>query len=132
MESASTELRYLLYVILLGLLVWIPYILAEIATNGIARAFSYPDERNRPLWAQRLAKAHQNLLENTVPFAAIVLAGEAMNVHTPVTAACAMVFFWARVAHPFTQITRIWGARTLAFGAGYGATLVYLLTLLGA
>lgn len=131
METASTELRYLLYVVLLGMVIWIPYILAEIRRSGVVTAFSYPDERDRPLWARRLARAHYNLVENTVPFAAVVLAGEAMNLHTPVTAACAMIFFWSRVAHPFTQVARVWGTRTLTFAAGYGATLVYLLTLLG-
>ncbi|MEC9368343.1 MAG: MAPEG family protein [Pseudomonadota bacterium] len=130
MENLSTELRYLLYVVLLGLLIWVPYILAEIAQNGLVAALGYPDERKRPLWAQRLARAHYNLLENTVPFAIVVLAGEMLRVHTSLTAACAMIFFWARLAHPVAQVTRIWGTRTLAFAAGHAATLVYLLALL--
>ena len=49
-----------------------------------------------------------------------------MDVHTGVTAACAVVFFWARVLHPIAQVTRIWGARTVTFAAGVAATAVYL------
>ena len=69
-------------------------------------------------------------MENVAPFAVAVLAGEWLNVHTGITAACAMIFFWARVAHPVAQVVRIWGTRTLTFAIGLTATLVYLLEIL--
>lgn len=131
MESAlSTELRYLIYTALLMLVLWVPYILAELKTAGVGTALSYPDERTLPKWAERLKHAHYNLVENIAPFAIAVIAGELLNVHTAVTAACAMVFFWARVAHPVAQMIRIWGLRTLTFAVGYAATLVYVFTVL--
>ena len=126
----STELRYLIYTAILMLVLWIPYIIAELKMTGIGKALSYPDERTLPLWGRRLKRAHYNLVENIGPFAIAVLAGEWLGIHTALTAACAMIFFWARVAHPILQMARIWGTRTAAFAVGVGATLVYLLAIL--
>lgn len=125
-HSLSIELRYLIYCGFLMLILWVPYILAELKVTGIPKALGYPDERSLPMWGQRLKHAHYNLVENIVPFAIAVGAGEFLNVHTATTAACATVFFWARVLHPIAQVTRIWGTRTLTFAAGVAATLVYL------
>ena len=51
----TIELRYLAYTALLSLLLWIPYILAEIRTRGLSRAVSYPTGfyDDLPDWAQR-------------------------------------------------------------------------------
>lgn len=131
MENAlSIELRYLLYTAFLMVVLWVPYILAELNMTGVVKALGYPDERTLPDWAKRLKKAHYNLVENIAPFAIAVLAGEWLGVHTSVTAACAMVFFWARVAHPVAQVVRIWGTRTITFAIGLTATAVYLYEIL--
>ena len=121
-HSLSTELRYLIYTAILLALMWVPYILSELRVTGIVKALGYPDERKLPKWAARLKAAHYNLVENMAPYAIAVFAGEWLNVHTGITAACAMIFFWARVLHPIAQVTRIWGARTLTFAAGLAAT----------
>ncbi|MFQ5625637.1 MAG: MAPEG family protein [Methyloligellaceae bacterium] len=129
-HSLSVELRYLIYSAILLLVLWAPYILAELKITGIFRALSYPDKRMLPKWGRRLKYAHYNLVENMVPFTIAVGAGEFLNIHNTTTAVCAMIFFWARVAHPVAQVTRIWGTRSLTFGIGAGATLIYLYTLL--
>ena len=129
-HELSTELRYLIYTAILMLVLWIPYIIAELKMTGIGKALSYPDERTLPKWGQRLKRAHYNLVENIGPFAVAVLAGEWLGIHTPLTAACAMIFFWARLAHPIMQVARIWGTRTATFAVGVGATLVYLVAIL--
>jgi len=129
-HSLSVELRYLIYSGFLMLFLWVPYILAELNMTGIPKALGYPDERKLPKWGERLKCAHYNLVENMVPFAIAVGAGEFLNIHNTTTAVCAMIFFWARVAHPIAQVTRIWGTRTLSFATGAGATLIYLYTLL--
>jgi uncharacterized MAPEG superfamily protein len=128
--TLSTELRYLIYTAMLMLVLWIPYILAELSGTGVVKALFYPDERTLPKWAERLKSAHYNLVENFAPFAVAVLAGEVLNVHNGLTVACAMIFFWARLVHPVAQVVRIWGTRTLSFAAGLAATLVYLFALL--
>lgn len=133
MEYAlSFELRYLVYSALLLLVIWIPYILAQLNRMGIATALSYPDEEQMPDWAWRLKRAHYNLVENFGPFAAAVIAGEIIGLHTAATAACAAIFFWARLAHPFLMVWRIWGTRTLAFAIAWAATIVYLWLVLTA
>lgn len=129
-HTLSIELRYLIYTAILMLVLWIPYILAELNKTGVVKALSYPDERTLPAWAKRLKGAHYNLVENVAPFAVAVFAGEWLNVHTEITAACAVIFFWARVAHPVAQVVRIWGTRTLSFAIGLTATLVYLVEIL--
>ena len=130
MRALSLELRYLIYVtILLGLL-WIPYILAHIAQVGPVLALSYPERTEMPPWAARLKRAHYNLVENFPLFAVAVIVGEFRNIHTAVTAACAMIFFWARLAHPLAAISHIWGARTACFAIGWMAVLVHLFVVL--
>ena len=138
MESAgeavglSIELRYLLYTCLWLIVLWVPYILAHIARVGLVAALSYSDEPlEMPVWAQRLKKAHYNLVENIAPFAVVVLAGELMGVHSSTTATCALVFLIARFVHPFAQMAAIWGTRTIAFAVGWAAVLIYLMALLG-
>jgi uncharacterized membrane protein YecN with MAPEG domain len=65
-------------------------------------------------------------------FIIAVLAGELANVHTATTAACAMIFFWARVVHPFAMISKIWGLRTTVFTVGWVAVIVHLFAVLTA
>jgi uncharacterized membrane protein YecN with MAPEG domain len=132
MRALSVELRYLIYVAILLALIWVPYILAHIAQVGPVAAFGYPEMAVMPVWAARLKRAHYNLVENIPLFAIAVLAGEVRNVHTAVTAACAMIFFWARVAHPIAMVAHVWGTRTATFAVGWAAVLVYLFVVLTA
>jgi uncharacterized MAPEG superfamily protein len=130
MHALSVELRYLIYTAILMSLLWIPYMVAHIAQVGPVLALSYPDRVDMPAWATRLKRAHLNLLENIPLFAIAVMAGEFRDIHSGVTAACAMVFFWARVAHPIALVSNIWGTRTLAFSIGWAAVLTYLIIVL--
>jgi uncharacterized MAPEG superfamily protein len=132
MKHLSVELRYLIYTAILLAIIWIPYILAHVSQVGPMKAFAYSNDDEMPDWAKRLKRAHYNLVENIPLFAVAVLAGEFANVHTGVTAACAMIFFWARLVHPFAQMARIWGVRTLVFAIGWVAVLVELLAVLTA
>jgi len=132
MKHLSVELRYLVYVAILLGVIWVPYILAHIARVGPMKAFSYSAEGQMPVWAERLKRAHYNLVENVPLFAIAVPAGEFSNVRTVTTTACAMIFFWARVAHPIAMVANVWGTRTLAFAVGWIAVLVHLFTVLAA
>ena len=130
MRALSLELRYLIYVAFLMALIWIPYILAHIAQVGQVVALSYPERTDMPPWAARLKRAHYNLLENFPLFAVAVMAGEFRGIHTGVTAACAMIFFWARVAHPIAAISHVFALRTVTFTIGWLAAVVYLIVVL--
>jgi uncharacterized MAPEG superfamily protein len=132
MRALSLELRYLIYTAILMAVFWIPYIVAHSKQIGAALSLSYPDTTDMPVWAARLKRAHYNLVENIPLFAIAVMAGEFRGIHTGVTAACAMIFFWARVAHPIAVLSHIRGSRTAVFTVGWIAVLVYLFDVLTA
>ena len=98
---------------------WVPYILGRISAWGLIDAVGYPQrELPQPAWAIRMRKAHNNLTENLVPFAALVLVVHVAGLSNEMTAMGAMIFFWARVAHAIVYTLGIPVARTLTFAAG--------------
>ena len=118
----KTELLYLVYVAVLTMLLWVPYILDRIANWGLVGAVGYP--QNPPPqspWAVRLMKAHDNAVENLVVFAALVLAAHALGVTSGAIATVAMVYFWARLVHVLAYTFAIPWVRTLAFAVGFFA-----------
>jgi uncharacterized MAPEG superfamily protein len=118
------ELRYLTWVTVLTALLWVPYILNEIAVRGLVEAMGYP-LNPKPLapWAQRLKAAHYNAVENLVVFATLVLIAHVAGVRSPAIALSALVFFWARVVHALAYSFAIPWLRTLAFVVGVGCQL---------
>lgn len=74
--------------------------------------------------AGRTKRAHQNLLENIVPFAVVILAAQALQVSTLLTEGAALTFLAARVLHAVVYILGIPMIRTLAWIAGVGSTLL--------
>jgi uncharacterized MAPEG superfamily protein len=82
--------------------------------------------------AGRAQRAHRNLLENAVPFAAAVLTAQVLHVTTLVTQYAALLFIGARVVHAVVYIAGIEKIRTLAWLAGLLATvaIVYVTVML--
>jgi len=127
----KTELLYLVHVTALTGLLWVPYILDRIATRGLLDAVGYPDNpKPQSPWAQRLAKAHMNAVENLVVFAALVLAAGVAGVSNSAIAGASIVYFWARVVHALAYAFGIPWVRTLAFVVGFGAQAVIAWQLL--
>ena len=124
--SLSYELRMLAYSAFLCLVLWIPYILATIQTRGLARAVGYPtgDYSDLPDWAQRTQRAHMNLVENLVPFAALVLLAQISGQASAATAFGAALFYWARLGHAIVHIAGVPWARTLAFAVAWIGNLI--------
>jgi uncharacterized MAPEG superfamily protein len=81
-------------------------------------------------WAGRAARAHRNLLENLVLFAALVLAAHAAGISNAVTVLGAQLFLWARVAYAVLYIAGIPWARTAAWAASVAGMLMILSQLL--
>ena len=50
-------------------------------------------------WAGRASRAHRNMLENLVLFAALVLVAQDTNSFNATTALGAQLFFWARLVY---------------------------------
>jgi uncharacterized MAPEG superfamily protein len=74
--------------------------------------------------ARRATRAHQNLLENAVPFAIVVLTAQALDISTRSTQIAALVFVFARLVHALAYVTGIPVVRTFAWLSGLVATLV--------
>jgi len=63
-------------------------------------------------WAGRAARAHHNMLENLVLFAALVLVAVAAGRTNGTTLLGAQLFFWARLVYALVYLTGIAWLRT--------------------
>src|SRR5579859_7251765 len=81
-------------------------------------------------WAGRALRAHRNMLENLVLFAALVLTAQAAGRTGAMTALGAQLFFWARVAYAPIYIIGIPWLRTAVFGVSAAGLLIILAQLL--
>ena len=78
-------------------------------------------------WAGRAARAHRNMLENLVLFAALVLAAQVAGLANETTALGALLFFWARVAYAVVYVIGIPWVRTGAWAVSIvGLVLIFL------
>lgn len=127
----KTEMLYLIYVIILTALLWIPYIIERLVVQGMGDAVGYPeDPKPASSWAQRLKKAHYNSVENLVLFASLVLAAHALGVSNSTIGNAAIWYFWARLVYAFAYTLAIPWVRTISFTVGWIATLVIAWQLL--
>ena len=78
-------------------------------------------------WAGRAARAHRNMLESLVLFAALVLVAQIAGVRNPMTLLGAQLFFWGRVAHAIIYVAGIPWLRTVAWTVSMiGLLLIFL------
>jgi uncharacterized MAPEG superfamily protein len=69
-------------------------------------------------WAGRARRAHLNMIENFVLFAALVLIAAVAGKANATTAMGALIFFWARLAYAVIYLIGIPWLRTLAWFVG--------------
>ncbi|SRR6056297_3630706 len=130
----TTELYWLTLTIFMTGLFWLPYILNRIGVRGLVTAVSGTEAEHgsdQPMWAQRAMRAHANAVENLVLFAPAVLIAHVLDISTPVTQAAVIIYFFARLVHFVVYTAGIPVARTLAYAAGWLATIVIVFTILG-
>lgn len=126
----TTELKWLIYTALLAASLWIPFIVG-VNTSGFPGKEQLfvrpPDPTQMRPWVHRSLRAHQNLLEQLLPFAIVVLAGAVSRVSTPMTVACAITFFWLRIAHAIGMISGLarFPLRPMIYVAGWITTLIF-------
>jgi uncharacterized MAPEG superfamily protein len=104
----ATELKWLVFTAILAGSLWIPYIVGVNVTDfeGKDGIFDRPPDLTKlEPWVHRSLRAHQNLLEQLLPFSIVVFAGAVSGVSTSVTIACSIIFFWVRVAHAIGMIS---------------------------
>ena len=129
----TTDLTMLVWCVLLALIS--PYVYV---THLISRAGGLGwglGNRDQPLvgeavWALRARRAHANLVENLVPFAALVLTAHAAGKANATTALGAELFFWARLLYLPAYIIGLVPWRTLIFAVATIGEFMILLQLL--
>ena len=96
-----------------------------IRTHGLATMAG--NRENVPAaegWFSRAKRAHGNLGENLIPFAAVVLVADAADIHSIWTRAGAVVFVVARLAHAASYTAGFVPTRAPAYLAGIAGTLM--------
>ncbi len=81
-------------------------------------------------WAGRAARAHRNMLESLVLFAALVLAAVAAGKTNDTTLLGAQVFVWARVAYAFVYVAGLPWVRTGVWAVSVVGLAMILLQLI--
>src|SRR5215469_13938626 len=122
----TPELDYLALVAIATVLMWIPYMLARILTRGLARSLANPGDPSfppDPAWADRARRAHANAVENLAVFAPLVVILALTGASTPATILASKTYLGARLVHYVVYAAGIPIIRTLAFAAGFAATL---------
>jgi len=77
-------------------------------------------------WAGRAQRAHRNMLENLVLFAALVLIAVVAGKTNATTLLGAQLFFWARLAYALVYLAGIPWLRTLLwFASVVGLALIF-------
>ena len=119
----TTDLAYLAYTAMLTAALWIPYIVAQVMTNGPLKPANYVDPAPRavPLWGQRANRAHINAVETFAPFAALVIVAQLTGKADAMTAFWATCYFWLRLAHAVVFWLAIPYIRTVLFTLGFVA-----------
>ena len=74
-------------------------------------------------WGGRVVRAYDNLRDNLILFAAVVLTVHHVGADNDQTAVSAIVFFCSRLVHASSYIAGIPVIRTVAYLFGVGATI---------
>ncbi|HEX2886011.1 MAPEG family protein [Vineibacter terrae] len=82
-------------------------------------------------WAGRAKRAHLNMLESLVLFAALVLVAHAAGKTNAMTALGAQLFFWARLAYAVIYVAGIPWLRTLIWAVSLVGMVLIFLQLVG-
>ena len=117
----STDLKYLAFTAMLTAALWIPYVAAQVMSNGFLAPQNYVDPAPRPvpLWGKRADRVYINAIETFAPFAVLVILIQLTNKADAMTAFWTMSFFWLRVAHAVVYWAAIPFVRTLVFTLGF-------------
>ena len=117
----STELKYLAFTALLTGSLWIPFVIAQLRTNGPLQPENYIDPTTRPLpdWGKRADRAYLNAVETFAPFAALVLLVQVAGKADTMTAFWTISYFWLRVAHAVVYLAGWPFIRTVIFVLGW-------------
>ena len=127
----TLELQLLVWSTVLASMQMLVALLAAIAQVGLLPLVG--NRENLPAlggWAGRAQRAHRNMLESLVIFAALVLVAQLAGKTNVGTALGAQLFFWARLAYAPVYVIGIPWLRTGLWGVSFAGLLQILLQLL--
>src|SRR5437879_2730086 len=110
------ELMYLAWAVALMLVQMLVAVAGSASQVGLTPLFGNREGLPLPTgWSGRAHRAHHNMLENLVLFAALVLICVITNKTNATTLLGAQLFFWARLAYAVIYVAGITYLRTLAW-----------------
>ncbi|MEM8591806.1 MAG: MAPEG family protein [Pseudomonadota bacterium] len=129
----TTELFWLTMTMALAASLWIPFIIrvtttqaGEAVDNGLPR---YADMGRA---AQLANRAHINLVEQGMPFAALVILAHMLEVSSLATGLAAAAFFWLRLAHAGVMlwVDRQIPIRPIIFTLAWSCSVTFVVEIL--
>jgi uncharacterized MAPEG superfamily protein len=127
----TLELKLLVWSSALALIQMLFALSAAIAQVGFLPLIGNRD--NLPAfagWADRAQRAHRNMLESLIIFAALVLVAKLASKTNGATVLGAQLFFWSRLAYAPIYVIGIPGLRTALWGVSFAGLVQILLQLL--
>ena len=132
-ETLTTELYWLTVTTLMTGLMWAPYIINRIIEQGMGRAIWDPqgETKTQVAWAERMARAHKNAVENLIIFAPLVLTLHLTDLNDELTAFACMLYFFSRLTHYVVFSFGVPVIRVISFMVSVVAQIILAFTLLG-
>jgi uncharacterized MAPEG superfamily protein len=127
----TIELKLLVWSTALALIQMILAVSAAIAQVGLFPLVG--NRENLPAlegWAGRAQRAHRNMLESLIVFAALVLVAQFAGKTNAATAHGAQLFFWARLAYAPAYVIGVPWLRTALWGISFAGLLQILWQIL--
>ena len=126
----SLDLKYLLFA---TLLTFVQVLIAAASANQVVGLPTLAGNREGLIeltgFAGRAKRAHQNMIENMVLFAALVLVAHVAGKANAMTAMGALVFFWARLVYALIYLLGIPWLRTVAWAVSVIGMIMIALQL---
>ena len=110
------ELTLLAWSVILAIVHMLIAVQGLVSTKGLMTAFGNRENLPElPGWAGRAVRANENMAQNLVVFAAVVLSVVAIGQTNNMTLLGAQLFFWARLAYAVVYIAGVPWLRTLVW-----------------
>ena len=121
----TIELTMLVLSVGLLMLILLVQASAGILSNGLmAQAGARDELPEKRVFHARVTRLRDNMMENLLMFAPVVLVAQAMGVSNDMTILGAQLFFFARLAHAIIYLAAVPLVRPLAFAAAWAGIIL--------
>ena len=121
----TTELTLLILSVGLLMLTLLIQASAGILSNGLmAQAGSRDELPEKRVFHARVTRLRDNMIENLLMFAPVVLVAQAMGVSNDMTILGAQLFFFSRLAHAIIYLMAVPLVRPVAFAVAWAGIIL--------